>query len=146
MAIDLNQKADPEVVKELTKPISFGEIKEQPSYDFEFITQALGLIPINSGDAAIAPGAITSISRDPNSPDGDWLLNLQGNEGYALDDSDMAELEATIRERAEAQRIMQKETLKQNIRAQAEAMAELQGGVAAPSGVIVNPNSRKFRQ
>jgi hypothetical protein len=113
-------------------------------YDLEFITQALGLIPINGGDAAISPGAITDIAREDN---GDWMVTLGSASIYTLTPEDMAEFEQTIKQRAEAQKLIQREAIRAQMLAQAEVMGELQNGVQT-GGVIVNavPTGRRFRQ
>jgi hypothetical protein len=115
--------------------------QSKPDYDFEFITQALGLIPINEGSAAIAPGSITSIAHDQDA----WLLNLSG-EQYTLTDEDMAELEATIRQRSEVAKLIQKEAMRNQAKMQIEVMAELNSGVQP--GLIVGgaPGGKRFRQ
>lgn len=151
--IDINQKVDPEIVKELTSPISFGKIVEKPSYDFEFITQSLGLISIQRGEAAFNPGAVISLERDA---DNDWVLSLHGGEDFVLSAEDMAELETTFRNRIEDQKVRQAEAFEQHkaqqaelakaqIRAQAEALAELNQGVQ-PGMIVGAPTGKGWRK
>lgn len=117
----------------------------KPSYDFEFITQSLGLIPIHGGSAAINTGAVTDMERDDN---GGWVLRLQGEGEYTLNDEEMAELEQGLRNK-QAKR---KELIRDEILLQNEAGIEAQNifsGRVAP-GKIINvpgmPKGNKFRQ
>jgi|SRR5215475_13077590 len=121
--------------------------QSKADFDFDYITQALGLIPIQQGEAAINPGAITDVCRASveESDDEGWMITLQGGETYHLTDDEMSELEATIRARAQTAKEMQKEAIKQNMKSQAEAMAELSASVAP--GMIVGPaTNKRFRQ
>lgn len=90
----------------------------KPAYDFDFITQALGLIPIQDESAAVNPGAIVDLQQQP---DNRWVLTLHGDRKIYLEPEDMAELEETIKERAEAAREIQKEGIKGQILAQIDA-------------------------
>jgi len=117
--------------------------KNDSEYDFDYITQALGLIPIQENEAAINPGAITDIAR---ADDGQgWNISLQGGDCYTLTDEEMCELEETIRARSETAKEMQREQIKANIKMQADAMAELSGAVA-PGVIVGAPTNRRFRQ
>jgi hypothetical protein len=113
-------------------------------YDFEFITLSLGLLPICGGKHAVNIGAIDALTRLDT---GGWGLVLRHSTSYTpLTDDDMAELERTIKLRAEDARRIQKESFKQQMRAQAEAAQELSAGVA-PGGVIVGgAPGKRFRQ
>jgi hypothetical protein len=119
------------------------ENNNQPPYDFDFITQALGLIPINGGETAIAPGAITDITREEN---GDWTITLGNASAYTLEPEDMTEFEQTIKERAESQKFIQKEAMRNQAKMQIEVMAEMQASVQP--GMIVGPApaGKRFRQ
>lgn len=114
--------------------------ENKPEYNLEFITQALGLLPIKGGQAAINIGALVDLEKLAT---GDWSLRVHGDTEYSLTEEDMAELQQTIRARAETAKLIQKETIKQNMKLQAEAVAEMNRGVAP--GVIVPPHKR-FRQ
>src|SRR5262245_48268043 len=81
------------------------EIVKAPAYDFEFIAQALGLIPVKEGKEAINPAAITSVYRDDEDPT-QWIIAFYGDETCVLSDSDMPELENQLRIRAEIARQM----------------------------------------
>jgi len=111
-------------------------------YNFEFITAALGLLPILNGQAAINTGAVIDLKRMESG--GFWQLRLSGDLIYSVSDDDLAEIEQSIKRRAEMAKAIQKEQYKQNMKLQAEAMNELQGGVAP--GVIVPPAPKRFRQ
>jgi len=148
-----------EAYAQASKELQQGDGKK-PAFDFNFITQALGLVPINEGAAAIAPGAITSIAHDEDA----WMLSLNG-EQYTLTDGDMADLERTIRERGQSGKTIQKEAMKnqmllqaevardpevraaqkeqvkENMRIQAEAVFEIEQGVQP--GKIVGVGGRK---
>jgi hypothetical protein len=119
----------------------------KPTYDFDFITQALGLIPINNGSVAINPGAVTDLEREDN---GDWVITLGNSSAYTLNDEDMAELEETIKQRAESSRLIQKEAIKNQMMAQAEAAVEVQNKLnsGVQPGMIVGavPTGKRFRQ
>jgi hypothetical protein len=121
------------------------ENNNQPSYnfDFEFITQALGLIPINGGETAIAPGAITDMTREDT---GYWTITLGNASAYTLDPEEMVEFEQTIKERAEAQKLIQKEAMRNQAKMQMEVMAEMQASVQP--GMIIGgaPGGKRFHQ
>jgi len=91
-------------------------------YDFNFIVQAMGLIPVKGGTEAINPGALTNIYRDEEDSS-QWIFAFYGEETCVLRDSDMPDLEAQLRLRAETMRQM------------------MQGG-----NLIAPPNGRRFRQ
>jgi len=116
-----------------------------PDFDFDYITQALGLIPIHAHGAAINPQLIVDISYvDDESV---WIFDLQGGESYGLDAEEMAELENTIRMRSEIAKQMQKDAIKQNLKAQADAVTELSGAVTPPGKMILGPpQGKRFRQ
>jgi hypothetical protein len=115
--------------------------KVDPLYSFDWIMFALGLIPILDGEAAINPISIIDFVRAEDGPG--WILNLEHGESFNLDHEDMAELQDTLKRRIEEQKAKQKDAMKDQIRMQAEAMAELQGGVVP--GAIV-PAGKKWRQ
>lgn len=118
-------------------------------YDFEFITQSLGLVPIQDREAAINPQMLTDICRADDNEG--WIFSLEGGESYILTDEEMIDLENIIRARAESVKAMRKEALESDVRTQLEAhaktVAELNAGLQAGGGIIVNtqPNKR-FRQ
>lgn len=114
-------------------------------FDFEFITQAFGLLPIQNNTAAINAGAILDMKKLEA---GGWMIRIERDIIYTLSDDEMAELERNIKARADAVRISQKEAIKANIKLQAEAEAELSGAIASTPAVIVGtvPAGRRFRQ
>lgn len=112
-------------MSENNKPVLITTETEAPTYDFEFITGAFGLIPINGGKEAINPGAITTIFREEDTAL--WVITFLGGEQSELTDSGMAELQQAIKERAEATR----------------RVLQMQG---APGGMITVPQGRRFRQ
>ena len=105
-------------------------------YDFEFITFAMGLVPICNGEAAINLANIASVAK---AEDGDgWILTLINDEEYALTDDDMVNLEQLLKDR----KSRRKDVVKEEIAAQIQATAELQGGVQP--GKIVSVGKRGF--
>jgi hypothetical protein len=123
------------------------EKNEGQNFDFDFITQALGLIPIQDGEAALNPSMITDVCRDD---EGAWAFSLQGGEVYLMDDAEMAELELTIRARAETAKALRKEALETDVRTQLEAhaktVAELNAGLAQGGVIVGAPGNKRFRQ
>ena len=79
--------------------------EKKPLYDFNYITQALGLIPVNGGKEAINPAAITNVFRDEEEPEF-WIFAFYGEEQCRIHESDMPELEGQIRMKAEVMRQM----------------------------------------
>lgn len=118
--------------------ITEAEILPAEPYDFEFIVNTLGLIPICGGEAAINLGAITDLEADET---GQVIISLHGGESYTLNHTEMAELEQTLRQRIEDNKIKAKEAMKDNIKMQAEAMAELNSGIQ-PGAIIGAPVKR----
>lgn len=116
------------------------ELLSAESFDFEFIASTLNLIPIQGGKAAISLTAITDIELDE---DGNWAVGLQNDSEYTLSDEEMAEFEKALRQRIEDSKAKQKEAIKENLRMQAEAVNELQGGVQQATGVIVDGRGQK---
>jgi hypothetical protein len=112
----------------------------ETKYDFEFITLSLGLLPICGGTAAISLAQIVDLEKIETG----WTLRLNRSGAYKLTDGDMAELEQTIRRRSEAAREIQKENYKSSLRAQAEAAAELNAGVA-PGGIVLGSPRQRFK-
>jgi hypothetical protein len=115
------------------------EVMPGLSFDFEFITQTLNLIPIQGGKAAIALAAITDIEQDEND---DWVFTLDNDQQYTLDNNDMAEFEQNLRRRIEDNKTRAKDAMRDNARIQAELMAEFQGGVQP--GKIVGVGRKGF--
>jgi hypothetical protein len=118
--------------------------EQRPEFDFDYITSALGLIPIHNNTSAINPTAITDISYEAD--EDVWIFTLQGGETYGLDDEEMAEFEASIRARQEAARLAQVEAIKNNIRSQAEAMADMRGNVTSAQGIITGNVGKAFKR
>lgn len=114
-------------------------IVEQPLYNFPWIAQSLGLIPLGKS-AAINPAAIVDIEHTPEG----FIIGLHGDREYTLDDENMAEFEAILRQRLEDQRLRQKEVVREQLRAQLEAAAEIQQGVQP--GAILPPSGKRWRQ
>jgi len=107
---------------------------KKDDFNFEFMTMALGLIPIQAGLAAINPGAITSMQIDGST--GKWILSMHGGTKYILTNEDMIELEETIKRRAEEGKAIQKEAMRQQIVTQNEVINELNSGVRAGGTII----------
>lgn len=120
----------------------------KPVYDVDFISQALGLIPINGETVVINPGAIVSLELSDEAHE--WMLTLRSGETHMLNAEDMAELEETIKERAETAKLIQKEAIKNQMFAQAEAAVEVQNKLnsSVQPGMIVGavPSGKRFRQ
>lgn len=115
------------------------EVMPGLSFDFEFITATLNLIPIQGDSAAINLTSITDIERDENN---NWILTLESDQQYTLDGGDMCELERNLRRRIEDNKARAKEAMRDNARMQAEVMAELQGGVQP--GKIVSVGGKRY--
>lgn len=111
-------------------------------FDFEFVTAALGLLPIQAGMAAINPGAITSVQIDGAS--GKWIMVMHGGTKYILTDDDMAELEETMKRRNEEAQIVQKEVMRRQLITQQEVFTELNNRVQP--GQIISAVPAKRRQ
>lgn len=107
------------------------------SYDFEFITRSLGLIPIGNHNA-INPGAIISLEVGEDRT----VITLHGEARYFLDPEDMAKLEETIKRRNEEAKQLQREAVKENILAQHEIVQELNNRVAAPPMILGMPGKK----
>jgi len=116
--------------------------QKKPAFNMDFITQALGLLPIQCGTSAINISAITGLYMCEDGQS--YTLTLHDGEKKFLTCDDMVELEQTIKARAEAAAIIQKEAFKQQLKAQADAMAELQSGVA-PGMIVGAPVGKRFR-
>jgi hypothetical protein len=126
--------------------------KVDPLYSFDWICSALGLIPICDGEAAINLVSIVDFVRQEDGPG--WILNLEHGESFNLDPEDMAELQDTLKRRVEEsklqhaenferQKAQQAELAKAQIRAQAEAVAELNQGVQ-PGMIVGAPGGKKW--
>jgi hypothetical protein len=111
-------------------------------YDFDFITLALGLVPIQAGIAAINPAAITSMQFD--AVHGNFLLSMHGGTKYALTVEDMAELEETIKRRGEEAKAIQKEAMRNQLITQQEVFTEINNRVQP--GQIIGAIPTKRRQ
>ncbi|MBO0719202.1 MAG: hypothetical protein J2P41_00135 [Blastocatellia bacterium] len=111
-------------------------------YDIEFITFSLGLVPISEGQVAINVSKILKIDR----MGAEWRMTLDDDSVYALSEERMAELERTIRARKEAAKALEKENYKQTLKAQAEAVNELNAGVAAGGVILGGKPGGRFRQ
>ena len=117
--------------------VTEAEVLPPEPYDFEFITFALGLVPILNGDAAINLANIASFAK---AEEGDgWILTLINDEEYALTEDDMINLDQLLKDR----KANRKNIIKDEMAAQLHAQAELQGGVQQASGVIVNPRGKR---
>lgn len=115
------------------------EVLDPLPYDFEFITFALGLVPILNGEAAISLANIASIER-PEEGDG-WILTLINDQEYTLTEEDMANLDRLLRDR----KAKRKDSIKDEYTAQMAAQAELQGNVA-PAGNMVGIDGRLLKK
>lgn len=116
------------------------EVLAPEPYDFEFITFALGLVPICNGEAAISLSNISSIAKAEEGEG--WLLTMISDEEYSLGEDDMITLERLLRER----KSKRKDFLKEEMAAQLQAQSELQNGLQSAQIVGVAPQGRRFRQ
>lgn len=118
------------------------------SYDFDFITRSLGLIPICNNSRAINAGAISFIRpRITETESGEvvWIeIGVHGGESFTLSPEEMAELETTIRRRAEEAKQLQKETFRDNILAQHEVLGEINNRVS-PGMIVGAPVNKRGR-
>ena len=114
------------------------EVMPGLSFDFEFIAQTLNLIQIQGGTAAINLTSISDIEQDENK---DWVITLESDQQYTLNDGEMAELEKNLRQRIEDNKVRAKETMIENFRMQVEAQTEAQGRVQG--GKIVGVGGRR---
>lgn len=115
------------------------EVLPAEPYDFEFITFALGLVPICNGEAAISLSNISSLAKAEEGEG--WLLTMISDEEYSLSHDDMIGLERLLRDR----KAKQKDHIKDNLTAQIQAQQELQNGVAIPEGRIIGIPGKKGR-
>jgi hypothetical protein len=117
--------------------ITEAEILPAEPFDFEFITFALGLVPICNGDAAISLNSIASLAKAGEGEG--WLLTLVNDEEYQLHDDDMITLEQLLKDR----KTNRKNNIKEEITAQLQAQAELQGAVS-PGRIVGVGNKKGF--
>jgi hypothetical protein len=120
-------------------------------YDFEFITQSLGLLPyqaLNLDDQTTFHGAmnIAAIINLEVVGDGTIAITLHGGEEIILSDSHMAELEAAIKQRAETATIIQEEAVRNRAKMEMRVMTELQASVQPGMIVGAAPGGKRFRQ
>jgi hypothetical protein len=108
------------------------EVLPAEAYDFEFITFALGLVPICNGEAAISLSNISSLAKAEEGEG--WLLTMISDEEYSLGEDDMINLERLLRDR----KAKQKDHIRDNMAAQIQAQQELQNGVQQAGAVIVD--------
>lgn len=135
----MSENNKPALITTDTEP----EVLPAEPYDFDFIVNTLGLIPYQAlalDDNTTFQGAfnIGAVINLEVTEDENVALTLHGGEEILMSKAHMAELEETLRRRIEDNKAKQKEAVKDNMRIQAEAMAELQGGVAPASSVIVD--------
>jgi hypothetical protein len=116
------------------------EVVEPMPFDFEFMTFALGLVPICNGEAAISLGNIASLSKTEDGAE--WLLTLINDEEFELSNDDMVTLERLLKDR----KARRKDTIKDELSAQLHAQAEMQGGVQPGMIVGAVPAGKRFRQ
>lgn len=120
------------------KPVE-PEVMPGLAFDFDFITATLNLIPIQGESAAIN---LTSIVDIDTSEDGQWIIALENNDQFTLNDEEMAELEQTLRRRIEDNKARAKEAMIDNMRMQIEAQAEAQGRISG--GKIVGVGKKSY--
>ena len=102
--------------------------ENKPEYDLNFILLSFGMIRINANDglAAITPGAITSMEHVETARNsGDWIIRLHGGKTYQLSPEAMAEMEASIKSRAEETKVLQREAQREAMRNHANMQNEL---------------------
>lgn len=117
--------------------VTDAELLPAEPFDFEFITFALGLVPICNGDAAIS---LTSIASLAKAEEGDgWILTTINNEEYDLGLDDMITLERLLKDR----KANRKNVIKEEIEAQLKANAEMQGAVS-PGRIVGVGNKKGF--
>jgi hypothetical protein len=113
------------------------------TYDIEFITRSLGLLPV--GDTAVAIAHIGALEK---LDDGGWRLVLINKSYYDLTEEDLVEMERRIRARHEIARAERRAAIEADVRAQLEAQvkaaAEMSGGVQ-PGGVILGAPRQRFK-
>jgi len=97
------------------------ETKPKPDLDFIFLS--FGLIPINNGCAAIAPGAITHVEIERS---GRAIIGVHGGSQFELEPEQLAELARTIRQRSDDTAVLQREAMKKQMQTQFEVQQELQ--------------------
>lgn len=119
--------------------ISMNE-ERKDTYDFDYITRSLGLIPIHAGRDAVNPGAIVCLETT----DSETVITLHGGERFHLVPSAMIELEQTIRRREEEVKARQRENVKEQILAQHEIVQELNNRVQ-PGMIIGEPLGKRGR-
>jgi hypothetical protein len=119
--------------------VTEAEILPAEPYDFEFITFALGLVPICNGNAAISLGNIASLAK---SEEGEgWMLTMINDEEYDLGLDDMINLEKLLKDR----KANRKNNIKDEISAQLQANAEIQGNVSPGRIVGVGGGGKKWQ-
>jgi hypothetical protein len=111
-----------------------------PKYDFNFTTNALGLILVDvldHGQVAINPAMIISIKQE-QMPAGPVMFTATLHEGieYTMTSEQMAGLEQTIKSRAEDSKIIRRESMKEQMLAQYEISLEIQNGVQRAAGIV----------
>ena len=107
---------------------------EKPPFDFEYIAEALNLIPIG-GDKAISPQSIAMIEIVAND-EPEYLepfsVEITTHAGHAIELSfeEMAEFEGKIKEAVKIQKEMMARA--QGARASAEYQAAIEAGIIQP--------------
>jgi len=114
------------------------EVLPAEPYDFEFITFALGLVPICNGDAAISLNSIASLAKAEEGEG--WILTTINNEEYDLGLDDMITLERLLKDR----KANRKNNIKDEIAAQLQAQAEMQGNVS-PGRIVGVGGGKKWQ-
>jgi len=99
------------------------------------------LIPWREG--AFNIGAVVSIHFDENKS---AIISLSNGPTIILSQADMVELEQTLKRKIETTQAIQKEAIRNNIKAQAEAVAELNSSVQPGMIVGAAPTGKRFRQ
>lgn len=115
------------------------EVSPAETYDFDFIVNALGLIPYqalnfddqSSYQGAFNPGAVINLEV---TEEGHVALTLHGGEEILMSGEHVAAFEKSL-----------KQKIAENQAKAREAMLAMGGGVP-PGGIIGLPTSRRFKQ
>lgn len=118
------------------------ENNNQPTYDLEFFTKALNLIPYNGVEnfnqdiavkGAFNAGAVVSVRFDELG--GFVIIKLHGGEKILMKEEQAAELEATIKRRAHEYQELQAAEIQR--RAEMEVQAQLNAANQAMANAAV---------
>ena len=123
--------------------------ENQSAYDFELITQALNLIPYNGleGHApdktvkgAFSPGAVVSVRFDESCSR--FIIKMYGGDKIIMNVEQLAELEVTLKRRAEEYQKMQAASIQRQADLEAQAHINAANRVVSDAAIMAGLKRR----